>query len=43
MESEADPRIKNAAASVVHLPYGHVEILQQDKTLTETLRFLGSR
>jgi len=41
VESETDPRMKKAATSVVHLPYGHVEILQQDKTLTETLRFLG--
>lgn len=41
VESETDPRVKKAARSVVHLPYGHVEILQQDKTLSETLRFLG--
>jgi hypothetical protein len=39
--SETDPRIKNDAASVVHLPYGHVEILEQNKTLAETLRFLA--
>ncbi len=40
--SETNARIKEDAASVIHLPYGHVEILEQDKTLAETLRFLGS-
>ena len=43
VESETDPRIKKAATSVVHLPYGHVEILQQDRTLAETLRFLDQK
>jgi hypothetical protein len=42
VESETDPRIKNHAARVIHLPYEHVEILSEQKTLTETLRFLNS-
>ena len=40
--SETDQRIKQAATSVVYLPYGHVDILQQAKTLAETQKFLGS-
>ena len=43
VESETDPRIKNNASRVIHLPYGHVEILSEQKTLAETLRFLNSR
>ena len=42
VESETDPRIKNSAARVIHLPYEHVEILSEQKTLAETLRFLNS-
>jgi hypothetical protein len=40
--SETDPRVKNRASSVVHLPYGHVEILEKQETLGKILRFLGS-
>jgi hypothetical protein len=43
VQSETDPRIKDAASSVSYLKYGHVEILEQPKTLAETLRFLGSK
>ena len=43
VESETDPRIKNSASQVVHLPYGHVEILSEQQTLAETLRFLNSK
>ena len=42
VESETDPRIKKTASKVEYLPYGHVDILGQDKTVTETLKFLGS-
>jgi len=42
VESETDPRIKNYASRVIHLPYEHVEILSEQKTLAETLRFLNS-
>jgi hypothetical protein len=41
VQSETDPRIKKNATKVVHLPYGHVDILSQPKTLSETERFLG--
>jgi pimeloyl-ACP methyl ester carboxylesterase len=41
VESETDPRIKKTAAKVIYLPYGHVDILGQEKTLTETLKFVG--
>ena len=41
VESETDPRIKNYASRVIHLPYEHVEILS-DQSLAETLRFLNS-
>ena len=40
--SETDSRVKKDAASVIHLSYGHVEILQRDQTVAETLKFLGS-
>ena len=43
VKSETDPEIKDAAASVVYLPYGHVEILEQPKTLADTLKFLESK
>jgi pimeloyl-ACP methyl ester carboxylesterase len=33
--SETDPRIKKTASSVTHLPYGHVEILNQSATLAK--------
>lgn len=42
VQSETDPRIQKNAAKVIHLPYGHVDILSQPKTLNETERFLGS-
>jgi uncharacterized alpha/beta hydrolase family protein len=42
VKSETDPRIKDAASSVLHLPYGHVEILEKDKTLAQVLQFLNS-
>ena len=42
VESETDPRIKKSAARVVYLPYGHVDILGQEKTLAETLKFVGA-
>jgi pimeloyl-ACP methyl ester carboxylesterase len=42
VKSEIDPRIRDAASSVTYLPYGHVEILERDKTLAEVLRFLDS-
>jgi len=42
VKSETDDRIKKAASSVTFLPFGHVEILEQDKTLNMVLRFLGS-
>ena len=41
--SETDLRVKKSATSVIYLPYGHVEILEQKKTLAETLSFLGGR
>ncbi len=40
--SETEPRIKDGASAVIYLPYGHVEILEQNKTLMETSRFLRS-
>jgi len=43
VKSETDARIKDAASSVIHLPYGHVEILEQEKTLRDTLRFLNGK
>jgi pimeloyl-ACP methyl ester carboxylesterase len=42
VESETDPRIKKNAAKVVYLPFGHVDILEQEKTLAETLKFIGA-
>ena len=41
VQSETEPRIKKNATKVVHLPYGHVDILSQPITLSETERFLG--
>ena len=42
VESETDPRIKKTASKVEYLPYGHVDILGQDKTVTDILKFLES-
>jgi pimeloyl-ACP methyl ester carboxylesterase len=39
--SETEARIKSKAAKVEYLPYGHVEILEQEKTLRTSLRFLA--
>lgn len=38
--SETDPRIRKEASSVTHFPYGHVEILSQNVTLTKVLESL---
>jgi hypothetical protein len=35
-------RESRSAARVVYLPYGHVDILGQHKTLAETLKFVGA-
>ncbi|MGH8094973.1 MAG: alpha/beta fold hydrolase [Chthoniobacterales bacterium] len=43
VKSETDARVKDTASSVVHLPYGHVEILEEPETLSRTLRFLDAR
>jgi len=43
VQSETDPRIKDAASSVSYLKYGHVEILEQENTLRDTLRFLNGK
>jgi hypothetical protein len=42
VESETDSRIRKSAAKVEYLPYGHVDILKEDKTVMETSKFLGS-
>ena len=42
VRSEIDSRIKSRASSAAYFPKGHVEILEQDETLTKTLEFLGS-
>ncbi len=39
--SETDPRVKQGATRIEHLPYGHVEILEQEKTLRDTTQFLN--
>lgn len=40
--SETDPRAAAAAARVIELPYEHIEILSQQRTLDLVLRALGS-
>jgi pimeloyl-ACP methyl ester carboxylesterase len=40
VESELDSRISKNASSVNHLPYGHVQILNQPETVKQVLGFL---
>jgi pimeloyl-ACP methyl ester carboxylesterase len=42
VKSELDPRIRKNAASVSHLPYGHVQILSQPETLKQVETFLNN-